>query len=123
MTEPEPGAATADGQRDDPSDCRSNGERPSAQVVAEDVQTLAALGNETRYEALRLVAQSDGDGVCGCDLEPALGVSQGAVSQALSKLFAAGLVDRRKEGRWRYYTATDRAKRLLEVLDESRAVD
>ena len=87
--------------------------------MAADVQTLATLGNDTRYEALRLIAQAD-DGVCVCELEPNLGVSQGAVSQALSRLFSAGLVERRKEGRWRYYTATPRANRLLAVLDETR---
>ena len=88
--------------------------------VAADVRTLATLGNDTRYEALRLIAAA-GDGVCVCELEPALGVSQSAVSQALSRLFGAGLVERRKEGRWRYYTATPRARRLLRFLDETRA--
>ena len=88
--------------------------------LAADIQTLAAIGNETRYEALRLIAESDG-GVCVCELEPALGVSQGAVSQALSRLYAAGLVARRKDGRWRYYTATPQADRLLDVLDETRS--
>jgi ArsR family transcriptional regulator len=87
--------------------------------VATDVRTLSVLGNDTRYEALRLIAGSD-DGICVCDLEPALGVSQGAVSQALSRLFDAGLVERRKEGRWRYYTATPRAKWLLDALDDAR---
>ena len=90
--------------------------------VAADVGTLATLGNDTRYEALRLIADSD-DAVCVCELEPELGVSQGAVSQALSRLFSAGLVERRKEGRWRYYTATRRAERLLRVLDETRLPD
>ena len=87
--------------------------------VADDVRTLATLGNDTRYEALRLVAEADED-VCVCELEPSLGVSQGAVSQALSRLFAAGLVERRKDGRWRYYTATPHAQRLLRFLDETR---
>ncbi|MFW5917428.1 MAG: ArsR/SmtB family transcription factor [Halorubrum sp.] len=90
--------------------------------VAADVETLAAVGNETRYEALRLVAASEG-GTCGCELEPALGVSQGAVSQALSRLYDAGLLTRRKEGRWRYYDATARAERLLALLDETRIAD
>jgi ArsR family transcriptional regulator len=102
--------------------CRSAEHPLTEQAVAADVQVLAALGNETRYEALRLVAGAE-DGLCVCEIEPALGVSQGAVSQALSRLFGAGLVDRRKEGRWRYYTATPRAERLLAVLDEMRAAD
>lgn len=90
--------------------------------LAADVGTLAAMGNETRYEALRLIAASD-DGVCVCEIEPALGVSQGAVSQALSRLYSAGLVTRRKEGRWRYYETTDRADRLLRTLDRTRGGD
>ena len=102
-------------------DCGAVGHALPDEAVAADVETLAALGNDTRYEALRLVAEAD-DGVCGCELEPSLGVSQGAVSQALSRLFSAGLVERRKEGRWRYYSATPRAHRLLAVLDETRSL-
>ena len=91
----------------------------AADALAADVATLSALGNDTRYEALRHIAASE-NGVCVCELEPALGVSQSAVSQALSRLYTAGLVTRRKEGRWRYYAATPRAERLLGVLDETR---
>lgn len=91
-------------------------------AVASDVDIFATLGNDTRYEALCLIAEADDD-LCVCEIEPALGVSQGAVSQALSRLFSAGLVERRKEGRWRYYTATARAERLLAVLDETRSHD
>jgi ArsR family transcriptional regulator len=87
--------------------------------LAADVQVLSALGNDTRYEALRLIADTEGE-VCVCELEPALGVSQSAVSQALSRLSAAGLVSRRKEGRWRYYAPTPRATALLNTLDETR---
>lgn len=91
------------------------------EAVADDVQLLSTLGNDTRYEALRLIAGADDD-ICVCELEPSLGVSQGAVSQALSRLFGAGLVERRKEGRWRYYSATPRAERLLDILDETRSM-
>ena len=87
--------------------------------LAVDVQVLSALGNDTRYEALRLIADTEGE-VCVCELEPALGVSQSAVSQALSRLSAAGLVSRRKDGRWRYYAPTPRATALLDTLDETR---
>lgn len=101
------------------ADCCTVEHSLSEDALAADVETLATLGNDTRYEALRLIAESE-DAVCVCELEPVLGVSQGAVSQALSRLFSAGLVERRKEGRWRYYTATDRAERLVAVLDETR---
>ena len=109
---------TADRQGPRRDDCCSVGHGLTEAEVAADVELFSALGNDTRYETLRLVA-ADGD-ICVCELEPALGVSQGAVSQALSRLFSAGLVDRRKEGRWRYYAATSRAERLLSVLDRTR---
>ncbi|MFC7007903.1 ArsR/SmtB family transcription factor [Halalkalicoccus salilacus] len=102
---------------------RRSTDRPlTERAIAADVRTLATLGNDTRYEALRRIAEAD-DAVCVCELEPTLGVSQGAVSQALSRLFSAGLVERRKEGRWRYYTTTPRADRLLRVLDDTRSLD
>ncbi|MFP8890316.1 ArsR/SmtB family transcription factor [Natrialbaceae archaeon A-CW2] len=94
----------------------------SERELATDVRALSAIGNDTRYEALRIVAAAE-NGVCVCELEPALGVTQGAISQALSRLYGAGLVTRRKEGRWRYYSVTPRAERLLDVLDDTREVD
>lgn len=99
--------------------CCEAGHALAEEELAADIQVLAAMGNETRYEALRFIAESD-TGVCGCELQPALGVTQGAVSQALSRLYAAGLLTRRKEGRWRYYSATPQAQRLLDVLDATR---
>lgn len=102
-----------------PCECGPASHALSIEEVAEDVRMLSALGNDTRYEILRLIAGHE-DGHCVCEIEPALGVSQGAVSQALSRLFSAGLVERRKEGRWRYYTATPAADSLLKTLDEIR---
>jgi len=122
MSEPRIGDDGTEPAGEEAADCCSAGHSLSDREVAADVQMLATLGNDTRYEALRLIAGSE-DGVCVCELEPALGVSQGAVSQALSRLFGSGLVDRRKEGRWRYYTATPRAERLLEALDDVREAD
>ena len=109
--------------RTDETACCCPASHPLSEAeLAADVGVLTTLGSETRYEALRFIAAAD-DGVCVCELEPELGVSQGAVSQALSRLFGSGLVDRRKEGRWRYYTATERAEKLLAVLDETRTLD
>lgn len=119
MASQEPTTERADDAERGSACCDTATHDRSADELAADVETLAALGNDTRYEALRLVADTDG-GVCVCELEPALGVSQSAVSQALSRLFSAGLVDKRKEGRWRYYSATERAERVLDVLDQTR---
>ena len=91
--------------------------------LREDVRLLSAVSNDTRYETLRYVAGAGEEGACVCELPPLVGVTQGTVSNALSRLHEAGLVDRRKEGRWRYYTATAAAERLLETLDDLREID
>ena len=80
------------------ADCCTSGHSLTDTEISGDVQLLSTLGSNTRYEALRIIAGSD-RGACGCELEPLLDVSQGAVSQALSRLHKAGLVDRRKNGR------------------------
>jgi ArsR family transcriptional regulator len=87
--------------------------------VEADVQTFSALANDTRYEVLRLLAAAE-EGVCACDLVPKLDVNQSTTSRALKALYQAGLVDRRKDGRWRYYTTTDSAESLLTAIDSSR---
>jgi len=91
----------------------------TAHDVELDVRSFSALANETRYEALRLLAAND-DEVCACDLTPALDVTQSTTSRALGALHQAGLVERRKEGRWRYYTTTPRAEKLLTAIDTTR---
>ncbi|MGM0371315.1 MAG: arsenite methyltransferase [Halobacteriota archaeon] len=83
--------------------------------IETDAGRLAAMGAETRYEILRLLDGAP-EPVCACDLTPHLDVDQSTTSRALKRLSEAGLVDRRKDGRWRYYSVTNRAKRLLDAL-------
>ena len=87
-----------------------------------DLTALKTLGNETRYRVARLLATA-GEELCVCEITPAVDVSDSAVSHALSDLHDAGLVTRRKEGRWRHYETTPRANALLTALDESRGDD
>lgn len=87
--------------------------------IETDLAVLRALASETRYTALQFIGAKETE-VCVCDIEPALDVSQGAVSQALSKLTKAGLLSRRKDGRWRYYATTEKANAILSVLDKTR---
>ena len=84
------------------------------------LRALRTLGDETRHGIVRLLAAAEGE-LCVCELTPLLDVSDSAVSHALSDLTEAGLVTRRKEGTWRYYDATDRARALLSALDATEA--
>jgi len=104
---------------DDGPCCTAVGHDLSEHTVEIDVRTLSAMGNGTRYEVLRMLAAADGS-VCACDLAPELDVDQSTTSRALTALHEAGLVDRRKDGRWRYYTTTPRAEAILAAVDASR---
>jgi DNA-binding transcriptional ArsR family regulator len=87
-----------------------------------DLTALKTLGNDTRYSIVRLLKAADRE-LCVCEINPIVDVSDSAISHALSDLYDAGLVTRRKDGTWRYYETTDRAEALLTALDETRAAD
>lgn len=87
--------------------------------VADDIGVAAALANETRYRIVRLIDAADSE-LCVCELTPLLDVSDSAISHALSELREAGLLTRRKDGKWRKYQTTRRATALLIALDGSR---
>ncbi|NHN59233.1 MULTISPECIES: metalloregulator ArsR/SmtB family transcription factor [Halorussus] len=77
---------------------------------------FAVLGDETRYRLARALAVAEEE-LCVCELEPLVDVSESAVSHALSDLVDAGLITRRKDGNWRYYTATALADELFATAD------
>ncbi|MFB6086326.1 MAG: ArsR/SmtB family transcription factor [Halodesulfurarchaeum sp.] len=111
----ETGDGTGTGSPDEPC-CTAVGHDLSEARIERDVSLLDAMGTGTRYTVLRLIAGADGP-VCACDLAPELDVDQSTASRALKALFEAGLLDRRKDGRWRYYSTTEQAERLLSALD------
>ncbi|MFA7235706.1 MAG: metalloregulator ArsR/SmtB family transcription factor [Phycisphaeraceae bacterium] len=77
-----------------------------------DLLTITkALADETRLRAL--MALRDGE-LCLCQLIDVLGLSPSTVSQHLGMLYDAGLVERRKEGRWHYYRLIGREGGLIE---------
>ena len=93
--------------------------RDLPQESAGDRTALKTLSNDTRYTIVRLLAAA-GRELCVCEITPVVDVTDSAVSHALSDLYDAGLVTRRKDGTWRYYEATDRATALLDALDRTR---
>ena len=91
-------------------------EEVDTRTSAIEPRLFSKLGDETRYTIVRVLHAADKD-LCGCELEPFLDVSESARSHALSDLVDVGLVERRKEGKWRYYTVTETAEALLDSLD------
>ncbi|UCH28022.1 MAG: winged helix-turn-helix transcriptional regulator [Trueperaceae bacterium] len=72
--------------------------------------TFKALGDPVRLAILEFLKDpvqdccSRSDGVCACDLEAFLGVSQPTVSHHMKILVQAGLIRAEKRGRWVYYS-------------------
>lgn len=88
----------------------------SADRIGTDLDVLTALANETRYKIVRLLVAADGE-LCVCELNAMVDASESAISHALSDLTDAGVVRRRKDGRWRKYRASNVAVSLLTLLD------
>ncbi|NUB89747.1 winged helix-turn-helix transcriptional regulator [Haloterrigena sp. SYSU A558-1] len=86
--------------------------------VETELDVLSALANETRYALVRVLVAA-GEELCVCELNAVVDVSESGLSHALSNLVDAGLVDARKDGRWKKYRATNRAVALVTVLEGS----
>ena len=78
------------------------------------VTACKALGDPTRLKILELLKAKgrsccdliarDERGLCACDVERAVGLSQAAVSHHMGLLRRAGLIVAEKRGRWIFYT-------------------
>ncbi|MEP6994373.1 MAG: metalloregulator ArsR/SmtB family transcription factor [Acidobacteriota bacterium] len=83
------------------------------------VTVFKALGDPTRLKILELLKSRgksccdliarDERGLCACDVEEAVGLSQAAVSHHMGLLRRAGLVNAEKRGRWIYYSRNEAA--------------
>jgi ArsR family transcriptional regulator len=83
------------------------------------VPVFKALGDPTRLRILDLLRSRgksccelisrEERGLCACDIEEAVGLSQAAVSHHMDLLRRAGLVQAEKRGRWMYYRRNEAA--------------
>lgn len=79
-----------------------------------DVLTiLKALADEAR---LRALLSLEGGELCLCQIIELLGLSPSTVSKHMAVLHQAGLVERRKEGKWHYYRLAKAGEASPEAL-------
>jgi ArsR family transcriptional regulator len=62
-----------------------------------------------------LISRSE-PGLCACDIEKAVALSQAAVSHHMGLLRRAGLVEAEKRGRWVYYKRNEAA--IAQLADQ-----
>ena len=68
------------------------------------LQITKALSDETRVRALMALQDRE---LCLCQLIDLLGLAPSTVSKHMSILQQAGLVQKRKDGRWHFYRLAD----------------
>jgi ArsR family transcriptional regulator len=76
----------------------------SDQQAAEMEAVLKALADRHRLKIVNLLLRAGGEAVCVCEVQPALGLSQGTVSYHLKQLAEAGLVERETRGTYSYFS-------------------
>jgi ArsR family transcriptional regulator, arsenate/arsenite/antimonite-responsive transcriptional repressor len=81
---------------------------------------LKALADPVRVRLLSLVIAEAEQGVCTCDLAPAVGVTEATASHHLKQLREAGLVEGTRKGTNVFYRPrTEALSALCRVLDPS----
>ena len=88
------------------------------QSQADDLaRSLKALADPARLRLLSIIAASEGQEACVCDLTEPLDIGQPTVSHHLKVLTDAGFLTRSKRGTWAYFAllpgALDSVARLL----------
>jgi ArsR family transcriptional regulator len=67
-------------------------------------RVFKALSDRHRLKIVNLLLRAREDAVCVCEIQPALGLSQGTVSYHLKQLVEAGLIERETRGTFSYYS-------------------
>jgi ArsR family transcriptional regulator len=81
------------------------------------IKATKALSDETRLRILNLLLERE---CCVCEVMQALDISQSKASRGLSALYDAGLLKRRRDGLWSFYSI-DMAKEVyLELIGAVR---
>ena len=77
------------------------------------IAVTKALSDENRVRVLMALKDRE---ICVCQLVELLGLSPSTVSKHLSILEQAGLLIRRKEGKWHYYRLTDPSRSPISAM-------
>ena len=104
--------------------CRSPLVRP--QLAEEDAVELErlfrALADRHRLKVVNMLAQAEGEAICVCDFQDALGLKQPTVSYHLKQLVEAGVIVREQRGRFAFYSLTNGVLDRIAELVRPQAV-
>ena len=87
--------------------------------AATTARVFKALADPHRVQILNLLANSRGP-VCVCEITEHVELAQPTTSFHLKKLVAAGLLERRRQGTWAYYSIRHEVLRDLKKVFETK---
>jgi len=75
------------------------------------------LADQHRLKMLNMLVQADGQAICVCEFQEALGLKQTTTSYHLRQLADAGILDRERRGTYAYYRLREGAlDQIAELL-------
>ncbi|MGC8562108.1 MAG: ArsR/SmtB family transcription factor [Thermoplasmata archaeon] len=77
-------------------------------------EILNGVANSTRIAILQILTEYPE--VCTCDLESALGIPQPTVTSHLHKMYERGLLKKREEWRYTYYSINPVYRELIDAI-------
>jgi ArsR family transcriptional regulator len=86
------------------------------------VGALKAIAHPTRLKIMQLLKQKGGcsigkgTGLCACDIEEQIELSQPTISHHMAILKKAGLVDAEKYGLWMWYRRNEKSLKELALM-------
>lgn len=108
----------------DPLTCCSPLVRPQlADADAAELERLfQALADRHRVKVVNMLAQAEGEAICVCDFQDALGLKQPTVSYHLKQLVDAGVIERAQRGRFAFYALREGVLDRIAELVRPQAV-
>jgi len=82
------------------------------------VDVYKALGDSNRLRILSMLAERE---LCVCEINEVLNVSMSTISSHLKILRNAGLVTSKKDGRWIFYSLSDKDSEIYSLVRQAVA--
>ena len=74
------------------------------EAAVELERLFQALADRHRLKVVNMLAQAEGEAICVCEFQEALGLKQSTVSYHLKQLIDAGVIAREQRGRFAFYS-------------------
>jgi ArsR family transcriptional regulator len=97
--------------------CPTSSSPAIAREASDKIATLMkALADPNRIQILAIIANSENNECCVCDLTEPLNLTQPTVSHHLAKMVSAGILEKQKRGTWSWYRLNPKAWEQLADL-------